>query len=90
MEEYCFDLKKGELTCNEEHIPLHAKEFQLLEFFLKNSGELLSRNRILDKVWGYESETTTRTVDVHIAKLRQKPFRIRFAAPYTYNQGTGV
>ncbi len=70
--EYCFDLKKGELTCNEEHIPLHAKEFQLLEFFLKNSGELLSRNRILDKVWGYESETTTRTVDVHIAKLRQK------------------
>ncbi|MDC7239824.1 MAG: response regulator transcription factor [Spirochaetales bacterium] len=70
--EFIFDLKRGELSRKGETIPLHAKEFHLLEFLLSHPEELLGRDRILDEVWGYESETTTRTVDVHIAKLRQK------------------
>lgn len=70
--DFCFDLKQGSLTKGKDIILLHAKEFRLLEYFLQHNGELLSRDKILDEVWGYESETTTRTVDVHIAKLRQK------------------
>jgi len=70
--EFSFDLKKGTLMMGSLLIDLHAKEFRLLEYLVKHSGELLSRDKILDEVWGYESETTTRTVDVHIAKLRQK------------------
>ncbi|MBF9018176.1 MULTISPECIES: response regulator transcription factor [unclassified Oceanispirochaeta] len=70
--EFSFDLKKGNLMMGDLLIHLHAKEFRLLEYLVKHSGELLSRDKILDEVWGYESETTTRTVDVHIAKLRQK------------------
>ncbi len=63
---------RGSLMAGSREISLHTKEFRLLEFFLTNPDELLSRDRILDEVWGYGSETTTRTVDVHIAKLRQK------------------
>jgi len=70
--EFIFDLKKGSLSRGKDIIDLHAKEYRLLEYFVQHNGELLSRDKILDEVWGYESETTTRTVDVHIAKLRQK------------------
>jgi DNA-binding response OmpR family regulator len=70
--DFNFDLKKGLLSKGNEIISLHAKEFSLLQFLVQHPDELLSRDVILDEVWGYESETTTRTVDVHIAKLRQK------------------
>jgi len=70
--EFTFDLKKGVLLGPEGEVDLHAKEFALLEFFVLHPSELLSRDTILNEVWGYENETTTRTVDVHIAKLRQK------------------
>jgi DNA-binding response OmpR family regulator len=70
--DFCFDLKKGSLTKGKDIIDLHAKEFRLLEYLVQHNDELLSRDKILDEVWGYESETSTRTVDVHIAKLRQK------------------
>ncbi|MDC7232687.1 MAG: response regulator transcription factor [Spirochaetales bacterium] len=70
--DFTFDLKQGRLMKKGEVIDLHAKEFHLLKFLLRHRNELLSRDRILNEVWGYESETTTRTVDVHIAKLRQK------------------
>ncbi|MDA3849664.1 MAG: response regulator transcription factor [Spirochaetaceae bacterium] len=70
--EFLFDLQKGTLTQGDDLITLHAKEFSLLEFLVKHPNELLNRVKILNEVWGYESETTTRTVDVHIAKLRQK------------------
>ena len=60
------------LSKRDETIDLHAKEFALLEFLAQNPSQMLSRDRILNEVWGYESEVTTRTVDVHVAKLRQK------------------
>lgn len=55
-----------------EVIELNAQEYKLLEYLARHSGRIISRNAILDDVWGYESEITTRTVDVHIAKLRQR------------------
>lgn len=55
-----------------EVIDLNAQEYKLLEYLVLHSGRIISRNSILDDVWGYESEITTRTVDVHVAKLRQR------------------
>jgi two-component system alkaline phosphatase synthesis response regulator PhoP len=49
-----------------------AKEFDLLKYFLAHPGETLSRDRLLEDVWGYEHFPTTRTVDTHIVRLRQK------------------
>jgi two-component system alkaline phosphatase synthesis response regulator PhoP len=53
-------------------IELSAREFRLLEYFVGHRGEVVSRDRLLDEVWGYERTPTTRTVDVHVAWLRQK------------------
>ncbi|MDC7224481.1 MAG: response regulator transcription factor [Spirochaetales bacterium] len=53
-------------------VPLNTQEYRLLLYLADNPGKILSRNELLDGVWGYETETSTRTVDVHIAWLRQK------------------
>jgi two-component system alkaline phosphatase synthesis response regulator PhoP len=49
-----------------------AKEFELLKFFLLHPGETVGRDRLLEEVWGYERYPSTRTVDAHIVRLRQK------------------
>lgn len=49
-----------------------SKEFDLLKYFLGHPGETLSRDRLLEEVWGYDHFPTTRTVDAHIVRLRQK------------------
>jgi DNA-binding response OmpR family regulator len=65
-----------------QSVEFSSKEFELLKHFLCHSGETLSRDRLLDEVWGYENFPTTRTVDAHIVRLRQKlepvPDRPRF------------
>ena len=53
-------------------VELTAKEFDLLAFFLSNPGAVLSRDVLLDRVWGVEYPGGTRTVDVHVAQLRRK------------------
>lgn len=53
-------------------VELSSTEFELLKHFLCHSGETLSRDRLLDEVWGYEKFPTTRTVDAHIVRIRQK------------------
>jgi len=69
---FSLDRIRGILTGADRTIPLQAREYRLLEYLSLHPGELLTRDRILNEVWGYDSETTTRTVDVHIAKLRQR------------------
>lgn len=66
------DFKKAEVTRNNEPVELSAMEFRLLQFFIENRGTVHSRDDLLDAVWGYDAMPTTRTVDVHIAWLRQK------------------
>ena len=56
----------------DKKIDLTIKEFDLLKLLLQNKGKVLSRNFLLDKVWGYEYFGETRTVDVHVRTLRQK------------------
>lgn len=66
------DFKKAEVTRNNSPVDLSAMEFRLLQFFIENRGTVHSRDDLLDAVWGYDAMPTTRTVDVHIAWLRQK------------------
>ena len=53
-------------------VELSAMEFKLLQFLIANRGAVHSRNQLLDEVWGYDAMPSTRTVDVHVAWLRQK------------------
>jgi two-component system alkaline phosphatase synthesis response regulator PhoP len=66
------DQKSTEVTRAGEHVRLSALEFQLLCYFVEHRGETLSRQKLLNEVWGYRSVQSTRTVDVHVAWLRQK------------------
>lgn len=66
------DRHMGELRRGTETIALNAQEYRLLEFLATNPDRVIGREEILDLAWGYDSETTTRTIDVHVAKLRQK------------------
>lgn len=66
------DFKRAEVMCNERTVELSAMEFKLLQYLVENRGVVHSRDALLDAVWGYDAMPTTRTVDVHIAWLRQK------------------
>lgn len=66
------DFRRAEVKKNSEHLDLSAMEFKLLQYFIEHRGEVLKRDELLDEVWGYDAMPTTRTVDVHIAWLRQK------------------
>ncbi|KAA3614080.1 MAG: DNA-binding response regulator [Calditrichaeota bacterium] len=66
------NLKSAEIFKNGHPVELSAQEFRLLKFFIENRNEILSREYLLKNVWEYEEAPTTRTVDVHIAWLRQK------------------
>ncbi|NLL48684.1 MAG: response regulator transcription factor [Firmicutes bacterium] len=61
-----------EVKVNDESVDLTRKEFDLLHIFMQNMGKVLTREVLLQKVWGYEYEGETRTVDVHIRHLRRK------------------
>jgi DNA-binding response OmpR family regulator len=66
------DLSKMEITRGGERITVTAKEFKTLEFLTKNAERTISRDELLDKVWGYRDYPCTRTVDNHMLRLRQK------------------
>jgi len=66
------DFAKAQVQKNGKQLELSAKEFQLLKYFIEHREDTLSRDQLLDEVWGYDSTPTTRTVDVHVAWLRQK------------------
>jgi two-component system, OmpR family, alkaline phosphatase synthesis response regulator PhoP len=66
------DLRRTEVSRGGRVVPLSAKEYQLLRYFLEHRGTTLSRETLLHEVWGYDATPSTRTVDVHVAWLRQK------------------
>jgi two-component system alkaline phosphatase synthesis response regulator PhoP len=74
---FCFgdltvDFRAKEVTRHGQSIELSAREFQLLNYLITHRETAITREELLDKVWGYQSIPNTRTVDVHIAQLRQK------------------
>lgn len=66
------DFADVRLTCDGAAVRLTRKEFALLEHLIKNSGRVATRQQLLDNVWGYSYFGDTRTLDVHIRRLRQK------------------
>lgn len=66
------DFKRAEVRKENETVELSAMEFKLLQFLIENRGAVHSRDKLLDEVWGYDAMPSTRTVDVHVAWLRQK------------------
>jgi len=63
---------KMELTRSGQFIALTPQEFKTLKFFAQNAGRVVSRDELLNEVWGYQNYPSTRTVDNHILRLRQK------------------
>lgn len=72
-----------------EAVELTAKEFELICFLMKNPGRVYSRESLLDLVWGYDYQGDTRTVDVHIRRLREK-LELDPANPKLINTKWGV
>ncbi len=70
--EFRLDTDTHQLRRGDELIELSAQEYRLLEFFVRIPDRVLSRDVLLNEAWGYDTETTTRTVDVHVSWLRQK------------------
>lgn len=66
------DFKRAEVQRDGERIELSALELKLLQYFIEHRRTALSRDQLLDEVWGYDATPSTRTVDVHVAWLRQK------------------
>ncbi|OPJ59098.1 response regulator transcription factor [Clostridium oryzae] len=66
------DFQKHEVSKDGQKVELTLKEFELLEMLIKNKGRVMTRDFLLDKIWGYDYIGETRTVDVHIRHLRQK------------------
>jgi len=66
------DAHRHEVRVGDDEVPLTAKEFGLLEQLLRNKGRVLTRDALLNSVWGYDYHGTTRTVDVHVRRLKQK------------------
>lgn len=77
IDEYSFgnvhvDFKKQIASKNKEAIKLSTKEFEVIKYFIQHEGEVVTREMLLDDVWGYENFPTTRTVDNYILSLRKK------------------
>ena len=70
--DFRIDSSAREVILSGETIKLTEKEFKLVQFLFKNVGRLLSRDRILSAVWGYDQGLNTRTVDTHMSRIRKK------------------
>ena len=66
------DVERHVVTVNGEHIAFPLKEFELLEMLLRNSGRVLTRMQLIDRVWGSDYVGDTKTLDVHVKRLRAK------------------
>jgi len=66
------DLRRASATRGGDAVALSTREFELLRYFIEHRGAAISRDELLSNVWHYDAGTTTRTVDVHVAWLRQK------------------
>jgi two-component system response regulator RegX3 len=66
------DVERHVVTVDGEHVQLPLKEFELLELLLRNAGRVLTRSQLIDRVWGADYVGDTKTLDVHVKRLRAK------------------
>ncbi|MBZ5514400.1 MAG: response regulator transcription factor [Acidobacteriia bacterium] len=72
FDDVAIDFAKMELTRNGRSVPMTPQEFKIVKYFAQNPERVISRDELLNEVWGYNCYPSTRTVDNHILKLRQK------------------
>lgn len=72
FEDLSLDMRTKEVYREGRKIELHAKEFYLLEYFLRNAGQVLSKTQILEKIWSFDFDPQTNVVDVLVCRLRNK------------------
>jgi two-component system response regulator RegX3 len=66
------DVERHQVSINDQKVSLPLKEFELLEFLVRNSGRVLTRTQLIDRVWGSDYFGDTKTLDVHVKRLRAK------------------
>lgn len=66
------DIERHTVTVNGEPVPMPLKEFDLLEYLLRNTGRVLTRGQLIDRIWGADYVGDTKTLDVHVKRLRSK------------------
>jgi two-component system response regulator RegX3 len=66
------DVERHVVSVDGEQVALPLKEFELLEMLLRNSGRVLTRGQLIDRVWGSDYVGDTKTLDVHVKRLRSK------------------
>jgi two-component system, OmpR family, response regulator RegX3 len=66
------DVDRHVVSVNSDTIPMPLKEFELLEFLLRNAGRVLTRGQLIDRIWGSDYVGDTKTLDVHVKRLRAK------------------
>jgi two-component system response regulator RegX3 len=66
------DVERHQVSINDQLVSLPLKEFELLEFLARNSGRVLTRSQLIDRVWGSDYFGDTKTLDVHVKRLRAK------------------
>ena len=71
-EKLSVNVDRHEVIDGQRRVELTLKEFEMLRYLMENQGIVLSRDRLLERIWGYDFDGETRTVDVHIRTLRQK------------------
>ena len=83
------DPASGQLTCGSESTRLGGREFQIMELFMRNPGQVFSAERIMEKVWGWDNEAEINVVWVNISNLRKKMKAIGSKAVLSANRGLG-
>ena len=66
------DLSAGKLKCNDKEVSINGKELNLIELLLINKGQIIDKETVTDKIWGYDNEAEYNTVEVYISFLRKK------------------
>jgi len=83
-DELTIDLKRGIIRHKDTEASLSAQEIKLLNYFYSHQDTIISREELLNSVWGYDSNITTRTIDVHVARLRQKMGDVKDVTRYIH------
>jgi DNA-binding response OmpR family regulator len=72
------DTSNKEAVCKNNKLPLTVKEFSLLEYFMRNPNQVLSREQILEHIWNYDFNSFANVVDVHVKNLRKKLSKVNY------------
>lgn len=83
------DPDSGTLSCGEKSVRLSGREFQVMELFMRSPNVVLSADRIMERVWGWDSDAEINVIWVHISNLRKKLKSIGSAVSICANRGLG-